>query len=62
MFGNNETEDPVKMAEEGLKRLPSTSPEPVADVSTGQYCMNLMFCVVGLQTAYLTWGVLQVSH
>ena len=32
-------------------------PEPT---TTMHYCLHLLFCIVGLQAAYLIWGVLQV--
>ena len=72
VFGNEEP-DSLTVIEEGENGvLPSSKPEngskkdgsaeaATSELSTAQYCIKLMFCIVGLQGAYLTWGVLQVS-
>ena len=69
VFGNEE-QDTLLQIEEGVTVDPSakqdsrkeTSAESAtAELSAAQYCLRLVFCIVGLQGAYLTWGVLQVS-
>lgn len=72
VFGNEEPDDLaiIEGGENGT--LPSTKLESgskkdgsaeaaTSELSTAQYCAKLIFCIVGLQGAYLTWGVLQVS-
>ena len=69
VFGNEE-QDTLLQIEEGETVDPSakqdgrketaTTEAATAELSTTQYCLRLMFCIVGLQGAYLTWGVLQV--
>lgn len=64
VFGD--MEDPLKAAEEGkggeeADSAATPTQEAVTEqLSTGRYCAMLLFCVVGLQGSYLTWGVLQV--
>lgn len=72
VFGNEE-QDTLTLAEEGeenVKLSDTTSSggqkngseeAATAELSTTQYCLRLLFCIFGLQGAYLTWGVLQVG-
>lgn len=71
VFGNEE-QDTLLQIEEGMtvdpsakqdgrKETTATAEAATAELSTAQYCLRLVFCIVGLQGAYLTWGVLQVS-
>ncbi len=62
VFGD--TEDPVEAVEKGRTQspLPSGQEEATDQLSTAHYCSKLMCCIVGLQGAYLTWGVLQVGR
>lgn len=39
-----------------------SKPKEDKELSGPEYYMKLLFCVVGLQVSYLTWGVLQVLH
>ncbi len=61
VFGD--TEDPVEAVEKGRTQSPPPSGQEEAtdQLSTVGYCSKLMCCIVGLQGAYLTWGVLQVG-
>lgn len=73
VFGNEEP-DTLGVIEEGDESEATTKPNgtagevkngsaeaEIAELSTVQYCLRLIFCIVGLQGAYLTWGVLQVG-
>ena len=69
VFGNEE-QDNLLQIEEGERvdpsakqdgrKEPSSAEAATDELSTVQYCMRLILCIVGLQGAYLTWGVLQV--
>ena len=63
VFGN--AEDPLEEVEKGQPQVPPSgqSEHEVATdkLTTFHYCAKLLWCIVGLQSAYLTWGVLQVS-
>lgn len=66
VFGDAEdTGDILSKVEEGLatgaETTPTTEPRPEPEPTSLQYCLKLMMCIVGLQVAYLTWGVLQVQ-
>lgn len=60
VFGDS---DPLSDVEEGKvageSKSQGTQEAATEQLSTTQYCSKLMFCIVGLQGAYLTWGVLQ---
>lgn len=58
VFGDLEDDEVSKM-EEGMAPASPPSPPP-QEPSTLQYYGRLLLCIVGLQGAYLTWGVLQV--
>lgn len=72
MFGNDE-QDTLTLAEEGeelsvkvdtangSEQKNGSIEAATAELSTTQYCIRLLFCIFGLQGAYLTWGVLQVG-
>ena len=75
MFGNNE-QDVLTLVEEGKENIElsvktdtangsgqknGSEEAATAELSTTQYCLRLLFCIFGLQGAYLTWGVLQVG-
>ena len=74
MFGNDE-QDTLTLVEEGEEltdkqgttianggeQKNGTAEAATAELSTAQYCLRLLFCIFGLQGAYLTWGVLQVG-
>lgn len=63
-IGITESDIATEKSEEG--KVPPSSPRqsPVQGESgyTVQYCLKLLFYVIGLQASYLTWGVLQVGH
>ena len=62
VFGDVEEESAESKAEEGrVSGTQSPSANQKAELTTGQYVGRLLLCIVGLQGAYLTWGVLQVS-
>ncbi len=52
----------LEKAEEGQQSpaRSSTSPTGAGEGNAVQYYVKLLFCVIGLQASYLTWGVLQV--
>ena len=62
VFGDDRTEDQLEKAEAGEVAVETKPPSPKEEpeMSTVQYCSKLAMCVIGLQTSYLTWGVLQV--
>ena len=71
VFGNEEQDTLLQIEEgetvdpsakqDGRKETSTTAEAATAELSTTQYCLKLVLCIVGLQGAYLTWGVLQVS-
>lgn len=72
VFGNDE-QDTLTLAEEGEEnsvkadtandsgQKNGSEEAATAELTTTQYCLRLLFCIFGLQGAYLTWGVLQVG-
>lgn len=62
VFGD--VEDPSDVMEKGRPQSPTSTSEQEAatdKLSTFHYCAKLVWCIVGLQGSYLTWGVLQVG-
>ena len=58
VFGDSDT---LSTMEAGKVAGDSKTQEAATEqLSTTQYCSKLIFCIIGLQGAYLTWGVLQV--
>ena len=58
VFGDTVPQD--SLAEEG-QDVSKASPEPTSELSTSQYCIQLIVCTCGLQVSYLIWGILQVQ-
>lgn len=59
VFGDDRTDDALSAAEEGSVATVS-KPKEETEMTGAEYYGKLLFCVVGLQASYLTWGVLQV--
>lgn len=38
----------------------TTTTDQGTEMTTSQYTIRLLVCIVGLQGSYLTWGILQV--
>ena len=64
VFGDDgSSEDALGAVEKGEVPSPATavkSRETASEMRDWEYWWKLVVCVVGLQTSYLTWGVLQV--
>ena len=57
VHGSPKDELPVKASDvETVTASPTRNAEP----SSLDYYMKLIFCILGLQVSYITWGVLQV--
>lgn len=57
MHGSPKDELPLKASD--VETVTSSTP---SEPTSLEYCIKLMFCVFGLQVAYITWGVLQVRE
>ena len=60
VYGSPKDELPVK-APEATPASPSTSASSGEPTST-EYFLRLVFCILGLQVSYVTWGLLQVRE
>lgn len=58
MHGSPKDELPVKASD--VETTPSQPQN--AEPTLMEYYMKLIFCIVGLQVSYITWGVLQVRE
>lgn len=58
MHGSPKDELPVKASDVET----ATSSTQSVESSSLEHFMRLVFCILGLQVSYITWGVLQVSQ
>ena len=61
VFGDSDLLSDVEEGQVGGEGSQATQEAATEQLSSTQYCSKLIFCIVGLQGAYLTWGVLQVG-
>ena len=59
MYGSPKDELPVKATDVETVTSPATT---TTEPSSLEYYMKLVFCILGLQASYITWGVLQVRE
>ena len=60
VLGSGQDTD-LERLEEGKEKVEaSSSTEAAAAIPTSQYCTKLIACILGLQSSFLVWGLLQV--